>query len=1055
MLRRVRGLAICSLLLLGSSSATAAAQEAVTVTGHVSAASMPVRGATVRIEALGLGGTTDGEGRYSFIIPSARVRGQTVALTASYPRFRPKSVDLTLVGGSVAQDFDLSVTDPVPPPRVDRPRVTVNSPGAPPSASPPPLAANRADATTLDRRAALVTYAPIVDSTALSDLAGPVDLPTALAGRFASLDVMSASTLGGTSVMLVRGPRSLAGVTQPLVVVNGIVFDNSNITNATQIAGRGGFDYGSAVNSLNVDDIATVEMLRGPIAAMRFGGRAANGVLLVTTKSARGLNGLEISASQSFSNSSVLRLPDYQDQFGQGLGGKFSFFDGKGGGINDATDQSWGPAIDGSPVTQASLTEAGRPDVRGWFPQSSNVRDYFASGRTFATNAAVQNGNETGQFRMSLSNRSSSGVTPRSSIAHRSVVVTGSAQPIARLSASGDLHLYSDRGEDRPGTGFDESNSVSGFSHLPRQIDVATYMRRLRDASLKQLSWNYSGRNNPGWAAQENDNHDSRSRYVAGGAASYALSNWITASVRGGTDHTSEGRSFTVAPGWMGGFPYFAGRGNFSTGGFQTDDITSVQTGGDVMLRAAPRSSGPLAVAFTAGAGRHNEDIQTIVRGADKLIDTTTPPQIQWNGSSSTTVLFGGAEARLRDFASLGVSARSESSSLISGASVSTLYPAVVASINLAGGDSGQQLGGALEVFALHGGWSRSGTEGTAALLQRLGVTSATPVGTVALIAAPEVTTGIEAGATLRMLESRAGLDVSFYSDRSENLLFASGGGFVRTGALSNKGIEASLSLVPLRLANGLVWSIGATFGKNTNLVESLPEGQSVKLAPAFGGASIEARNGSSLGVIVGNAFLRDGTGQLILRDGHPLADSIGGPRVLGESVPTWIGGLNSSVRVRGIELSVLLDTHQGGRVFSASNMAGAYSGVLAETLFRPDTGLLINGLDVATGSRNTVHVSTEDYYHSLGPITERWVYDASFVKLREARASFTVPLQFISALRVQSLRASIIGRNLAMWTNAPNIDPETVLSTSTFRGAEMGQLPTAKSLGFQLSLTP
>ena len=1055
MMRRVRGLTICSVLVLGSASATAAAQEAVTLRGHVSAAMTPVRGASVRIEALNLGATTDAEGRYSFIIPSARVRGQTVVITVSYPRFRPKSADLTLVGGSVVQDFDLSATEPASPPRANRPGVIATVPGAQPSPAQPVTVVSRSAAFALDQRAGLIAFAPTVDSSALGELAGPVDLPTALSGRFAGLDVLSASTLGGTSAMLVRGPRSIAGLTQPLIVVNGIVFENSNLTNATQLAGRGGFDYGSAINNLNVDDIATVQLLRGPLAAMQFGGRAANGVLMITTRSARNLNGLSVSASQSFSTSAVLRLPAYQDLYGQGRGGKFSFFDGKGGGINDATDESWGPALDGSPVTQASLTEAGRPDVRGWFPRPTNVRDYFTSGRTFATNVAIQRGTETGQFRASLSNRSSTGVTPRSSIAHRSALVTGSSQLNARLSVNGTLHLYSDRGEDRPGTGFDESNAVSGFAHMPRQIDVAAYMTRLRDASLKQLSWNYSGRNNPWWAAVQNDNHDSRTRYVVGGAASYALANWITASVRGGTDRTSENRSFTVAPGWMGGFPFVAGRGDFSTGGFQIDDITSAQSGGDVMLRAAPRSSGPLAVALTIGAGRRTDDIRTTVRGADKLIDTTTPPELRSSASSSTSALFGGAEARLLDVVSLGVSARSESSSLLSGASVSTLYPAIVASVDFARPDSAKQPGGALEMFALHGGWSRSGNEGTAALLQRLGVTSTTPGGTVAQITAPEVTTGMEAGATLRMFGRRVGLDVSFYSDRSENLLVASGGGFERTATLSNTGVEASMSLVPLRIENGLEWTIGATFGKNANRVESLSEGSAVTLASLFGGARIEARAGRSLGVIVGNAFLRDGTGQLVLRDGRPLVDSLGGPRILGESVPTWIGGLTSSIRVRGVELSAHLSTHQGGRVFSASNRAGAYSGVLAETAFRPDTGLLVRGLDVATGSTNTVHVSTEDYYHALGQITERWVYDASFVKLREARVSVSLPLQFIPVLRVQSVRASVIGRNLAIWTNAANIDPETVLGASTFRGAEMGQLPTAKSIGFQLSLTP
>jgi hypothetical protein len=900
----------------------------------------------------------------------------------------------------------------------------------------------------------LIVYAPVVDSTALSDLAGPVDLPTALAGRFAGLDVVSGSTLGGTSTMLARGPHSLFGLTQPLVVVNGIVTDNNNLTNATQMAGRGGFDYGSGVNDLNVDDIAAVQLLSGPLAAMRFGGRAANGVLLITTKSARGLNGLTVAASQSFSNSTALRLPQYQDLYGQGLRGAFSFFDGKGGGVNDTTSQSWGPALDGSPVVQASLTEAGRPDVRSWFPQPSNVSSYFGSGHTLATNLSLQNGNETGQFRASLSNRSSTGVTPRSSIAHRSATVTGSSQPNARVSVNGDLQLYSDRAEDRAGTGFDESNAVAMFARTPRQIDFATYMTHLRDANLQQLSWNYSGRNNPYWTALENDNHDSRTRFVAGGAASYALSNWITASVHAGTDHTSESRSFTVTPGWMGGFPYFAGRGDFSTGGFQTDDITANQTDGEVMLRAAPRTSGPLAMAFTVGAGRRSDDIQTNVRGADKLIDTTTPPQIQWNGSSNTNILFGGVEGRLRDVVSLGVFARSESSSLLSAPSVSTIYPSVVASIDLARRDSAAAPTGALQTFVLHGGWSRSGNAGTSALLQRVGVTSATSATTLAQISLPERTTSIEAGATVRMLNARLALDVSVYRDLSENLLFALGD-YGRTGSLSNKGIEASLSVIPLRLPNGLEWSVGATFGKNTNLVESLSAGPSITLAPAFGGASIEARTGSSLGVIVGSAFLRDGSGQLMLRNGHPLVDSIGGPRILGESAPSWIGGLTTSARLHGVEVSVQFDAHHGGRIFSASNMAGAYAGVLLETSFRPDTGLLINGLDVATASKNTVHVSTEDYYHSLGPITERWVYDASFVKLREARASVTLPLQFIPALRVQSLRASIIGRNLAMWAKAPNIDPETVLSTSAFRGAEMGQLPTTKSIGFQLSLTP
>ena len=1057
MMRRVRGLTTCTLLLLGSVPFSLAAQDAVTVTGHVSSGSMPVRGASVRLDALDLGAMTDAEGRYSFIVPSIRVRGQTVALTARFLRLRPQSVDVTLIGGSLVRDFELTAADGTPPVRSDRPRVATPPRSPEPGVTRPPTASvpNVPDVIALDTRAAFNTFAPTIDSTALQDLAGPTNLASALTGRFAGLEVLGSSALGGTSAMFVRGPRTIAGLTQPLIAVNGILIDNDNITNAMQQSGGGGFDYGSAISDLNLDDIASVQLLRGPAASLRFGGRAANGVLVVTTKSGRGLSGMSVSASQQFVRSSPLRLPDYQNAYGQGLAGKFAFFNGKGGGINDAVDQSWGPLLDGQPIPQASLTEAARPEVRAFVSLPTNVRDYFINGKTLITNVAVQGGNESGQFRVGLSNRSGAGVTPESHLTSRSAVVTAGMQPGLRFTLNGDLQLYTDRGQDRPGSGFDESNGVSVFSHMPRQVDVLAYQTHLRDLNRAQLSWNYAGHNNPWFAVLENDNHDDRTRWLAGGSASYALSNWLTATASAGTDQLSDKRFLTVASGWMGGFPYYRGRGDFSTGGFQNDDISASHVNADVVLRAAPRTTGATSYVFTLGAGRRSDNLDMTTLGTDRLVDSTTPATAAWKGTSNTNALFGGVEASLRDFISVSAAARTESASLLSGSSATTLYPAILASVDLTRADSARPRG-ALDMFVLRGGWSRSGNDATAGVLQRLGVTSSTSSATLSQISSPETTTGWEAGTTIRMLRSRVGLDVTYYNERSEDLVFASGASFLRTGVVSNKGIEASVSLIPLRITNSVEWSVGANIGRNENVVESVSGGvSSVALAPSFGGITVEARTGLPLGALVGLGFQRDGSGQLLLRDGHPLADSVAGFRVLGQSLPSWTGGLSSSIRSGGFELAVLFDTHRGGQVFSASNRAGAYSGNLAETSFRPDSGLLIAGLDVATGRANSVHVSTEDYYHSLGDVAERWIYDASFVKLREARVSFSLPLQFISAVHAQSGRASIIGRNLAMWTNAPDIDPETALSTSTFRGAEMGQLPTAKSIGFQLSLTP
>jgi len=141
---------------------------------------------------------------------------------------------------------------------------------------------------------------------------------------------------------------------------------------------------------VNLADIASIEVLKGPAAAILYGSGAANGAVVITTRSGHDLNDLAISASQQLTFESPLRLPKYQNTYGQGLGGQFEFVNGAGGGINDGVTQSWGPALDGRPVAQFSYTQAGRPDVRLWLPKPDNVRNFFVTGRTLTTNVALQ-----------------------------------------------------------------------------------------------------------------------------------------------------------------------------------------------------------------------------------------------------------------------------------------------------------------------------------------------------------------------------------------------------------------------------------------------------------------------------------------------------------------------------------------------------------------------------------------------------------------------------------------------------------------------------------------
>ncbi|MEO7085776.1 MAG: TonB-dependent receptor plug domain-containing protein, partial [Gemmatimonadaceae bacterium] len=324
-----------------------AAQQAVTVSGHVTAEGGPVPNAHVRILSLKIDRVTDTDGYYSFIVQSSSVRGQTVRMSVVVSdrrvHYAPSSADVKLEGLPISKDFDLKVT----------------------SGERPPIEAEPSEG---GRRGGSQAGAngQSTDTLMLGDLAGAVDLPSALVGRFAGLSVLTPNVLGGSPSAIYRGPRSVLGTSQPLVVLDGIPLDNTSFSSSAQRFGQGGFDYGSTLGDLDLSTIASVQFLTGPQAAARFGGRAANGVLVITSKDGVDGPGFAISAGQQITSETPGRLPVFQNQYGQGLDGKFQFFDGKGAGVNDAVDQNWGPLLDGRPLAQASLTESGLADVRLW-----------------------------------------------------------------------------------------------------------------------------------------------------------------------------------------------------------------------------------------------------------------------------------------------------------------------------------------------------------------------------------------------------------------------------------------------------------------------------------------------------------------------------------------------------------------------------------------------------------------------------------------------------------------------------------------------------------------
>jgi TonB-linked SusC/RagA family outer membrane protein len=1073
------------LALLALTPAAGRAQQGTTISGRVTTeADVPLQGASVSIPSLSVGSYTNSDGRYTFILSAARA-GQTVTVTARRIGYQPQSVQLTLAAGANSQDFKLV-------------------------ASATQLTGIVVTALGIEKeKKALGVSQQTIDSTALTQNVRTTNLVASLSGKIAGINVTSASTEGGSSRIVIRGATSIGGNNQPLFVVDGVPIDNSNFANGTEQRGYGGFDMGNTAQDLNPDDIATISVLKGPNAAALYGARAANGAIVITTKSGRGSSGFSVAASTNMTFDSPLKLPQYQNTWGQGFQGDicdtwnkgqshfekgavpasfdyatcgFSYVDGNYTGVNDGVDESWGPKLDGTPRSQFSYTTPMGSEVRPWVAHPNNVSSFFQNGKTITTNASAQGSNDRANFRLSLTRQDVDGMVPNNVLARTTAALSAGARITEKFSADGNIQYIQNQGNNRPGTGYDESNPMMDFVWFGRQVDMAALRHDYIDPNGDQISWNYSYHNSPWWTQNMNHNRDQRDRIMGVASATYRFTPWLRATGRTGTDFYRNFNTYQFAAGWIGG----GFDGDYSKGGFQEATRFSQETNSDILITANRNLFSDLGLTVNFGGNRRVNNYRMNAFGTDQLVipgvynignsakqvaPTETQTQKQINS------LYGQAEFAYHDYAFVNVTGRNDWSSTLPKGANSYFYPSVSGSYVFTQALPVLSLGGRLNYGKLRGGWSRVGNDAdpyqlavTYAAQTQFGSISrfTTPDALLNPILKPENTNAWEVGTEMQWFDNRVGLDFTYYTKQTSNQILsaevskASGynSALVNAGTISNRGTEAQLTFSPIRSdrVGGLGWDVTVNYGRNKSRVDALyGDLQTVALGPTHWGLSVEARKGYAYGAMFGVGYQRDpATGELLLSGGLPQAEASSKKRVLGTYTPDWTGGIDNTFHYRGVDFGFLIDTRVGGNIYSTGNMWGSYAGVLKNTEFRPDTGLLIKGIDKATGQENTVHVRAEEYYHSLYPIQEAWIYKANFVKLREARVAFQVPERLLQRTRIQNARISIIGRNLALWgTNVPNIDPETAFSSTNLQGIEMGQMPTARSIGFQFSVTP
>ncbi|WP_143307567.1 SusC/RagA family TonB-linked outer membrane protein [Chitinophaga vietnamensis] len=921
------------------------------------------------------------------------------------------------------------------------------------------------------------------------------NLVNALSGKIAGVQVTNSQGNLGSSRIVIRGETSIAGNNQPLFVVDGIPVDNS------QLGIGSGRDFANAIADINADDIASLSVLKGPNAAALYGSRASNGVILIKTKTGkdtRGGFGITVNSNATFEK--VLILPTFQNVYGQGTGGQFSYKDGKGGGINDGVDESWGPKMDGRLIPQFFSNGQPAPFVA----HPNNVKDFYVTGYTLNNGLAVGGSNEKLDYRFSYNNTKQSGILPNTGITRNTFTASNTFRLTPKLTLSTYADYVRSSADNLPGVDGRRGNSVTlQFIWFGRQVDISR-LKDYKNPDGTDYNWNHSYYSNPYWIQNENTVGQLRNRFFGNARLSYQLLDWLSANLRIGTDYYTDKRKYKVAY-YTNGTPF---------GSYTEDNYALGETNGEFTLNAKKKLNSDFDIDVLAGGNIRSNQFEQNYQQAPKLavkdvytLNNSRDPLISTSYFSKQKVYsaFGSAQLGFRNYAFLNVTARNDWSSTLPRGNNSYFYPSVNASLVLS--EALHIQSDVLSSLKVRGGWAQVGKDTDPYQLVNTYPFNQ-PFGSYPLLTVsdkflkkdlkPEITASTEVGLEAGFFHNRARLDVTYYNSNSYNQILLADvsptTGYLKkllnAGEINNKGVEVMLGLTPITTRSGFIWNVNINYARNVSKVVELDKEGFLTdyVLGSSGNIQVLASKGKRYGALYGKAFQRDSLGRVVVNaDGTPAIDP--NKKILGYFTPKWTGSINNSFSFKGFSLSFLIDTKQGGNIWSGTNYTGIYTGVLAASLPGRDadhggipyyinngTAVQLPGHDApapngstvyhdgmvfdgytADGKKNTTIISAQRYYKAVynSSLNESSVYDASFIKLREVKLGYTLPASLTKRWKLQQVNVALVARNLGyLQKKVPNIDPETAFNTGNGQGLETLQIPTTRSIGFNLNVS-
>jgi TonB-linked SusC/RagA family outer membrane protein len=933
--------------------------------------------------------------------------------------------------------------------------------------------------------------------------AGNTNVANLLSGKAAGVEVSRNTNFGGSTNVVIRGSKSLTGNNQALWVIDGVPIDNTNSNTSSQQVGRGGYDYGNNASDINQEDIESINILKGAAATALYGSRAANGVVMVTTKKGKSDNKIGFSFSSGYTNGTVDKstFPKYQNRYGSGYGFGSSFLGtGTPDTVDTSNDASNGDIFDNQLVYQWDAFTPYSPNFNKatpWAAAKNGPITFFNHANTFINSISLEKSTDRSSLSMSYVNTDQTGILPNSQLKKNQISARFSQKVTDKLTANAYASVTLQSTIGRNSTGYND-NILGNFRQWwQTNTDVQAQKDVYFASGGQNITWNWSDPttpeglipaywDNPYFTRYQNYSSDDRTRLFSYASLNYEITPWLSALGRVSLDTykqlQEERRAIGSVPTGFGLSPVN------EASGYQRNDINFQEINYDVMLNFNKKFGNDISLNGVIGMNIRRNDRDNVLSStvgglvvpgiyalSNSRLDLPFPKEAKI--SSGVNGLYAQGSIGYLDTYFLDASVRRDVSSTLPSNNNSYVYPAVSGSFlfsNLVKASwlnlgkfriNYAEVGNDADALQLNNTYTRaSNFQGqplyTNALLNPFRSINKNPD------LKPERTKSFEVGLETSLIERRLGFDITYYKTNSVDQIVsaavssASGytNGVVNGGNIENRGLEIQLYGTPIRTKD-FSWEIIVNWSNNKSKVISLPNGlDNLQLGSFQGGVTVNAAPGEAYGALKGTDY--------VYTNGQPTIDQSTGKymittsatNTIGNVTPDWIGGLRNKFNYKNISFGFLIDTQKGGDIFSLDMYYGLSTGLYRETAVGDvrENGVLNPGV-APDGTPNTVKTgggNTENSFGYKAAPNKAFVYDASFVKLREVSITYNFPKSMFENTFINAASLSILGSNLWIISkNLPYADPESGLSSgNSSRGYSVGSLPTTRDIGFNLT---